>query len=149
MSHIRNPSPSTFHPDVSHSEFFPADIPPGCLTSGSFLRRHSTRISHIRNPSPPTFHPDVSHPEFFPADIPPKHLTSGILLPVIPPGCLTSGSLLRRHSTRMSHIRNFTPDQRSTSSGCLTSRILLRRHSTQVSHTRNSVRPTFHLFLHP
>ena len=25
------------------------------------------------------------------------------------PGCLTSGILLRRHSTRMSHIRNYAP----------------------------------------
>ena len=36
-------------------------------------------------------YPDVSHPEFFSVDIPPGRLTSGIL---------------RRHSTRMPHIRN-------------------------------------------
>ena len=34
MSHIRNSAPPTFHPDVSHPEFFSADIPSGCLTSG-------------------------------------------------------------------------------------------------------------------
>ena len=41
------------------------------------------------------FHPDVSHPE--------------ICFAAIPPGCLTSGNLLRHHSTRMSHIRNSAP----------------------------------------
>uniref|UniRef100_F6HS95 Secreted protein n=1 Tax=Vitis vinifera TaxID=29760 RepID=F6HS95_VITVI len=59
------------YPDVSHPEFFSANLPPGCLTSGILLRQHSTQISHIRNSSPPTFHPDVSHPESFSADIPP------------------------------------------------------------------------------
>nr|CAN77344.1 hypothetical protein VITISV_011625 [Vitis vinifera] len=39
-----------------------AAIPPGCLTSGILLRRHSTRMSHIWNSAPPTFHPDISHP---------------------------------------------------------------------------------------
>ena len=39
-----------------------AAIPPGCLTSGILLRRHSTRMSHIRNFALPTFHPDISHP---------------------------------------------------------------------------------------
>ena len=39
-----------------------------------------------------SFHSDISHPEFFPVDIPPGYLPSGILL--------------RRHSTRISHIRN-------------------------------------------
>ena len=98
-----------------------------------------------------TFHQDVSHPEFCSADI--------------PPGCLTSRILLRRHSTRMSHIRNsnatdippecltsrillsstFHPDVSHPEFcsvdiplGCLTSEILLRRHSTQMSHIRNS-----------
>ncbi|KAL6334627.1 hypothetical protein AAG906_019483 [Vitis piasezkii] len=32
-----------------------------------------------------------------------------ILLAAIPPRCITSGILLRRHSTRMSHIRNSSP----------------------------------------
>ena len=94
MSHIRNSSPPTFHPDILHPEFFPppfhpdvspseffsADIPPGYLTSGILSHRHSiriscirnsprrhfTRISHIRNSSSPTFHPDVLHPKFSP-----------------------------------------------------------------------------------
>ena len=56
MSHIWNSSLPTFQPGISHSEFFSADIPPGCLTSRIFLRRHSTRISHIRNSVRPTFH---------------------------------------------------------------------------------------------
>ncbi|WKA01519.1 hypothetical protein VitviT2T_019799 [Vitis vinifera] len=55
-------------------------------------------MSHIRNSSPPTFHPDVSHPELCSA--------------AIPPGCLTSGILLRRHSIRMFHIRLLTPNGR-------------------------------------
>ena len=42
-----------------------------------------------------TFHPDVSHPEFCSVDIPPR--------------CLTSRTLLRRHSIRMSHIQNSAP----------------------------------------
>ena len=46
------------------------DIPPGCLTSGILLCRHSTRMSHIRNFASPPFHPDVSHPEFCSAAIP-------------------------------------------------------------------------------
>ena len=58
MSRIRNSSPPAFHPDVSHPEFFSADIPPGCLASGILLRQHSL--------------PDVSHPEFCPADVPPS-----------------------------------------------------------------------------
>ena len=52
MSHIRNFAPSTFHPDVSHSEFCSADIPPGCLTSGILLCRHSIRIFRIRRLMP-------------------------------------------------------------------------------------------------
>ena len=59
------------YPDVSHPEFFSADIPLGCLASGipsgqhSTLsgcltsrilpRRHSTRMPHIRNSVRPTF----------------------------------------------------------------------------------------------
>ena len=48
-----------------------AAIPPGCITSGILLCRHSTRMSHIRNlhrrhsiqkSAPPPFHPDISHP---------------------------------------------------------------------------------------
>ena len=42
----------SFHPDISHPEFFPADIPSGYLTSRILLRRHSTRVSHIWNSSP-------------------------------------------------------------------------------------------------
>nr|CAN70018.1 hypothetical protein VITISV_009525 [Vitis vinifera] len=38
-----------------------ATIPPGCVTSGILLRRHSTRMSHIRNSSPPPFHPNILH----------------------------------------------------------------------------------------
>ena len=120
----------SFHPDIPHPEFFPADIPPGHLTSGILLRLHSTRmphirnsarptfylirVSHIRNSPPPPFHPDASHLESFSADI--------------PPGCLASKILLRRHSTRMSHIRNSSP----------------RCHSTRTSYIRNSSPPTFH-----
>ena len=71
MSHIRISSPPTFHPGISHPEFFSADIPPGYLTSRFLLGRHSTRASHIRNSSPSTFHPDISHPKFCSANIPP------------------------------------------------------------------------------
>ena len=46
---------------TAYPEFCFVDIPPGCLTSGILLRRHSTRMSHIRNSSPPPFHPDISH----------------------------------------------------------------------------------------
>ncbi|RVW73184.1 Retrovirus-related Pol polyprotein from transposon 17.6 [Vitis vinifera] len=46
----------------AYPEFCFVDIPPGCLTSGILLRRHSTRMSHIRNSSPPPFHPDILHP---------------------------------------------------------------------------------------
>ena len=49
VSHIRNYSSPTFHPGISHPDFFSADIPPGHLTSGILLHRHSMRISHIRN----------------------------------------------------------------------------------------------------
>ncbi|RVW11856.1 Retrovirus-related Pol polyprotein from transposon RE1 [Vitis vinifera] len=45
-----------------------------------------------------TFHPDDSHPEFCSADIPPE--------------CLTSGILLRRHSIWIFRIRRLTPDGR-------------------------------------
>ena len=59
---------------------------------------HSTRMSHIRNYALPTFHPDVSYPEFCSVNI--------------PPGCLTSGILLRRHSIRIFRIRRLTPNGR-------------------------------------
>ena len=64
MSHIRNSSSPTFHPDISHLALHAGweNIPPRCLTSEILFRRHSTRMSHIRNSSPPTFHPDISHP---------------------------------------------------------------------------------------
>ena len=45
-----------------------------------------------------TFHLDVSHPEFCFADI--------------PPGCLTSENLIRRHSIRIFCIQCLTPDGR-------------------------------------
>ena len=61
------------------------------------------------------FHPDVSHLEF----------------------------CCRRHSIRMSHIRNSSPPTFHLDG--VTSGILLRRHSTQMSHIRNSSPPTFHL----
>ena len=87
--------------------------------SGQGVRTHHRRASgqHIRigyaivrvwwsgvlrvllgNPdgvAPPTFHPNVSHPEFCSIAIPPR--------------CLSSGILLRRHFTRMSLIRNSSP----------------------------------------
>ena len=73
---LENPdgvAPPTFHPDVLHPEFCSADIPPGCLTSGILLRRHSTRMSHIR------------------------HLLRIFYI---------------RHLLRISHIRRLTPDGR-------------------------------------
>ena len=74
------------YPDVSHPEFFFADIPPGCLTSRILLRRHSTWISHIRNfvPAnvPPS--PDISHSEFCPADVPPCSSSLEHFLEVFP-----------------------------------------------------------------
>ncbi|RVW60286.1 hypothetical protein CK203_084072 [Vitis vinifera] len=52
---------------------------------------------------------------------------------LIPPGCLASGILLRRHSIRMSRIRNSSPP--TFPPGCLASGILLRQHSLpDVSH---------------
>ena len=62
----------SFHPNISHPEFFPADIPPGHLTSRILPRRHSTRVSHTRNSSLPSFHLDISHPEFCPVTVPPS-----------------------------------------------------------------------------
>ena len=74
----------------------------------------------------------------------------------IPLGCLTSGNLLRRHSTRMSYIRKSTPPtfhpdvlhpeicSADIPPGCLTSGNLLCRHSTRMSHIRNSSPPPFH-----
>nr|CAN81252.1 hypothetical protein VITISV_034482 [Vitis vinifera] len=130
--HIRNSSPPTFHPDisqqpfcsasilpypdVSHPEFLSADIPPG--RKFSLIPPGYSQPPFCPASIPP--YPDVSHPEFFLADIPPGYLPSKILL--------------RRHSIRISHIRNsvrptFNP--------------------LRISHIRNSVRPTFHLFLHP
>ena len=50
--HIRNSAPLTFHLDVSHPEICSADIPPGCITSGILLRRHSIRIFRIRRLTP-------------------------------------------------------------------------------------------------
>ena len=114
-SHIRNSSPLTFHPDISHPEFFSADIPPGYLTSGILLRRHSTRISHIRNSSLPTFHPDISHSEFSPPTFHSDISHPKFSFADIPPGYLVSGILLRR---------------RSTFPGYLASRILSGRRST-------------------
>ena len=68
ISHIRNSISANVppSPDVSHSEFFSADIPPGYLTSGILSRPmfHLLRISHIRNSVRPTFHffpPSLEH----------------------------------------------------------------------------------------
>nr|CAN74098.1 hypothetical protein VITISV_025651 [Vitis vinifera] len=78
MSRIRNSSLPTFHPDVSHPEFFP----------------------------PPTFHPSVSHPEFFSANIPSGCLASEILLPpTFHPG-ISHPEFFSADILRMSHIRN-------------------------------------------
>ena len=55
MYHIRNSAPLSFYPDVSHSKFCSAAIPPGCLTFEILLRRHSTRMSHIHNSGRVTF----------------------------------------------------------------------------------------------
>ena len=51
--HIQNSAPPTFHPDVSHPEFFSADIPSGFFTSGTWRRMGKEGIStssvrHIR-----------------------------------------------------------------------------------------------------
>ena len=48
----------------------------------------------------------VSLLEFLPASIPPGVSLLEFLSTAIPSGCLTPGILLRRHSIRMSHIRN-------------------------------------------
>ncbi|WJZ83125.1 hypothetical protein VitviT2T_002832 [Vitis vinifera] len=155
ISHIQNSVPADVppSPDVSHPEFFSADILPGYLTSGILLRRHSTRISHIRNSVPANVppYPDVSHPEFFSADI--------------PLGCLTSRIFLRQHSTRISHIQNFVPADVPPSPdishpkffsadippGYLISRILSGRRSTFSGYLTSGIlsdlRSTF--FLHP
>ena len=108
-----------FHLDISHPELFITHSTRTSRIRNSSRRHstrtyriqnssslHSTRTYHIRNPSPPPFHPDGSHPESFSAAIPPGCLTSEILPRDIPPGCLISGILLRRHSTRISHVRN-------------------------------------------
>ena len=89
------------------------------------------RMPHIRNSSPPTFHPDVSHPEFCPANVLPYPDVSHpeFLSAAIPPECLTFGILLRRHSTRMSHIRNSAPPM---------------FYLIRMSHIRNSSPPPFH-----
>ena len=74
ISHIRNSSPPTFHPDVSHPEFFPAYIPPGYLTSGILPGRLSTfsgyLTSGILSADVQPF-PDISHPKFCLTDVPP------------------------------------------------------------------------------
>ena len=87
----------------------------------------------------------------------------------IPSGCLTPGIPLRRHSIRMSHIRNPSPPPfprvshsrnpaappfplgvsfpesfyATIPSGCLTFGILFCRHSIWVSHSRNPSPPPF------
>ena len=73
----------SFHPDGNHSSFHPS--------------RNSIRMYHIRNSA----------------------------AAAIPPGCLTSGILLCRHSTWMSHIQME----------------LLLRHSTRMSHIRDTPSP--------
>ena len=50
-----------FHPDISHPEFFLADIPPGCLTSGIC-------------PATVLPYPDVSHPGLKVNVFPPRDL---------------------------------------------------------------------------
>ena len=81
-SHIRNSSPPTFHPDISHPEFFPVDIPPGHLTFRILPHRHSTWTSHIRNSSSLTFHLDISYPKFFSTDIPSPDISHPEFCPV-------------------------------------------------------------------
>ena len=41
-SPLRHVAPPTFHPDISHPEFFSADIPPGCLTAAIMPGQRST-----------------------------------------------------------------------------------------------------------
>ena len=133
-SHIRNSSPPTFHPDISHPEFFIAHstrtfhirnssspIPLGHLTSGilppsTFLLRISHTRNSVRPKVPPS--PDVSHPEFCPPNVQPSPDVSH------PEFCLPTFHLLR-----MYHIWN-SVRQHSTFSGCLTSGILSRRRPT-------------------
>ena len=82
----------------------------GCRNDAARLMHFSQWSGqHIRNSAPSTFHPDVSHPEFSSTDIPPGLSHPEFCSADIPPGCLSSGILLRRHSTRMSHIRNSSP----------------------------------------
>ena len=52
----------TGRPDTPSQGRVASHIPPGCLTSGILLRRHSTRMSHIQKSYPSTFHPDILHP---------------------------------------------------------------------------------------
>ena len=68
-------------------------FPPGCIKSGILL--------------PPPFHPDVSHPEFYCHHFPPGCITYGILLPPpFHPDVSHPEFCHRRHSIRMSYIRN-------------------------------------------
>ncbi|WKA11778.1 hypothetical protein VitviT2T_029245 [Vitis vinifera] len=39
---LRHVAPPTFHPDISHPEFFSADIPPECLTATILSGQRST-----------------------------------------------------------------------------------------------------------
>ena len=91
IRNTRSMGSCSFYPNGNHSSFHPG-------RNSIWLPPHSTRMSHIRNSSVPPFHLDVSHPEFICA--------------VIPPGCLTSGIHLRRHSIRIFCIRHLTPDGR-------------------------------------
>ena len=47
MPHIRNSSPPTFHPGISHPKFFSVDVPPGYLTSGILSSRRSTFSGYL------------------------------------------------------------------------------------------------------
>ena len=60
----------SFHSDVSHPEFFSADIPPGYLTSGILPPPGHLTSGILSANVPPS--PDISHPEFCPADVQPS-----------------------------------------------------------------------------
>ena len=90
VSHTQNSSVLSFHPSVSHPEFYPGQpsIFSRCLTPEIPLRRHSTLISHIRNP---IRRRSTSSGCFTPGILSSRRSTFS--------GCLTSGILSRSHST--------------------------------------------------
>ena len=87
----------SFHSGISHPKFFSADIPPGYLTFGILLLRHSTWISHIRNSVRPTFNL-----------LRISHIRNPVCRCSTFPGYLASGILSGRRSTFFSILRAFS-----------------------------------------